>query len=145
MTTERPPEGWLYKAWDEDILIDLLFAPAHTPVTDAVLERSDELSVLSVAMQVASINDVVATKLLALNENSLDYKQLLSIARSLREQIDWPAVFKRTRDSPYAAAFFTLVERLEVVSGDQLAGADEVPVEDLPAPTPPKAADAPID
>src|SRR5919202_4704898 len=67
MTTERPPEGWLYKAWDEDILIDLLFAPANVPVTDAVLERSDELSVLSVPMRIAAIDDVMATKLLALN------------------------------------------------------------------------------
>ena len=145
MTTERPPEGWLYKAWDEDILIDLLFAPANVPVTDVVLARSDDLNVLSVVMPVAAIDDVLATKLLALNENSLDYKQLLAIARSLREQIGWAALVKRTRESPYAAAFFTLVERLEVISSDQLAGADDVPVEDLPAPTPPNAADAPID
>jgi len=84
MTTERPPEGWLYKAWDEDILIDLLFAPANVPVTDEVLERGDELNVLSVAMNVAASDDVMATKLLALNENSLDYKQLLAIARAAR-------------------------------------------------------------
>jgi len=143
MTTERPPEGWLYKAWDEDILIDLLFAPANVPVTDEVLERGDELSVLSVAMKVAAIDDVMATKLLALNENSLDYKQLLAIARALREQIDWAALFVRTRGSPYAAAFFTLVQQLSVVSRDQLAGADDLPADALPVP-PPSGGDAPI-
>lgn len=136
MTTHRPPEGWLYKAWDEDILIDLLFAPANVPVTDQALERSDELLVLSVPMRVAAIDDVMATKLLALNDNSVDFKQLLDIARALREQIHWAALYARTRGSPYAMAFFTLIEELGVIRPDDLAGADELPADALPAPQP---------
>ena len=136
MTTDRPPEGWLYKAWDQDILVDLLFAPANVPVTDSVLDRSDELLVLSVPMRVAAIDDIMATKLLALNEHSVDYRQLLQIARALREQIHWALLHKRTRKSPYATAFFTLVEQLGIVSVEDLAGADEVSSEELPAPRP---------
>jgi hypothetical protein len=136
MTTDRPPEGWLYKAWDQDILIDLLFAPANVPVTDSVLERSDELVVLSVPMRVAAIDDIMATKLLALNEHSVDYEQLLQIARALREQIHWALLYRRTRESPYAMAFFTLVQQLEIVAAEDLTGADEVPSEALPAPRP---------
>jgi hypothetical protein len=136
MTTDRPPEGWLYKAWDQDILIDLLFAPANVPVTDTVLDRSDELLVLSVPMRVAATDDIMATKLLALNEHSVDYKQLLQIARALREQIHWPLLHRRTRESPYAMAFFTLVEQLGIVAAEDFAGADEVPSEALPAPRP---------
>jgi hypothetical protein len=134
MTTDRPPEGWLYKAWDQDILIDLLFAPANVPVTDTVLDRSDELMVLSVPMQVAAIDDIMATKLLALNEHSVDYKQLLQIARALREQIHWALLHRRTSESPYAMAFFTLVEQLGIVAAADFAGADEVTPEALPAP-----------
>jgi hypothetical protein len=134
MTTERPPEGWLYKAWDEHILVDLLFAPANVPVTDRTLDRSDELLVLSVPMQVAAIDDIMATKLLALNESSIDFKQLLQIARTLREQIAWAPLRRRTQESPYAAAFFTLVQELEIVTPEELAGADDVPPEKLPAP-----------
>jgi hypothetical protein len=122
MRTERPDEGWLFKAWDQEIPVDLLFAPAEQPVTDAVLSRSDELIVLAVPMRVASATDVVTTKLLALNEHSVDYEQLLQIARALREQIQWPAVWKLTQHWPYAAAFFTLVERLGIVSGKEMAG-----------------------
>lgn len=144
MTTARPPEGWLYKAWDDDILVDLLFAPANVPVGDKVLQRSDELIVMSVPMQVAAVDDVLATKLLALNENSIDLRQVLAIARALREQIDWAALLRRTRESPYAAAFFTLVERLGVVSPERLAGADEVPEDGLPAPPRAAGEDAPI-
>lgn len=25
MRTEKPPEGWLYKAWDGDVLVDVIF------------------------------------------------------------------------------------------------------------------------
>jgi hypothetical protein len=116
MPTERPPEGWLYKAWDDDVLIDLLFCPAGVPVTDEILDHGDELNVMSVPMRVASIDDVISTKLLALNEHSLDLEQLLQIARSLREAIDWEEVRARTEDSPYARAFFTLVEALSITA-----------------------------
>ena len=40
---------------------------------------------------------------------------MLELARSLREQIDWELVRERTADSPFARAFFTLVEELGVV------------------------------
>jgi len=65
-------------------------------------------------MLVMTLDDVLVTKLLALDENSLDYKAVLLIARSLREQIEWDDVRARTAGSPYAAAFFTLVEELGV-------------------------------
>jgi hypothetical protein len=39
---------------------------------------------------------------------------VLEVARSLREQIDWNEVRARTDGSPYADAFFTLVERLGI-------------------------------
>jgi len=34
--TERPPEGWLYKTWIDDVLVDLIFHPAAGPITDEV-------------------------------------------------------------------------------------------------------------
>jgi hypothetical protein len=36
------------------------------------------------------------------------------MARTVREQIDWDEVRERTRESPYAKAFFTLVDELGV-------------------------------
>jgi hypothetical protein len=65
-------------------------------------------------MLVMTLEDVLVTKLLALDENSLDYKAVLQISRSLREQIEWEDVRARTAGSAYAAAFFTLVEELGV-------------------------------
>jgi hypothetical protein len=40
---------------------------------------------------------------------------VLELARALREQIDWQTVRQRTEASPFAKAFFTLVEALGIV------------------------------
>jgi predicted nucleotidyltransferase len=113
--TEKPPENWLFKAYDGDVLIDLIFDPQGGPVNDGVLERAEELEVQAVRMQVMTLEDVMVTKLLALREHEVDYDSVLEVARSLREQIDWDDVRERTSDSPYARAFFFLAQELEVL------------------------------
>jgi predicted nucleotidyltransferase len=116
MRPERPPEGWLYKAWDDDqVMVDLIFEPVGLPIGDDAFERSDELEVEAVPMRVMALEDLFVTKLLALDEQTLDYKGLLQLARPVREQVDWDGVRARTAHSPYAAAFFTLVEGLGIV------------------------------
>jgi hypothetical protein len=126
MRPEKPPEEWLHKAWDGDVLIDLIFAPRGLEVTDEVIERGDLLHVIGITIPVMAIEDVLATKLMALHEHELDYTGLLRIARAVREQIDWPALRARTGGSPYAAAFFVMCEELGIVPGDAhgLRGAD---------------------
>jgi hypothetical protein len=124
MRTQRPPEEWLYKAWDGDVLIDVIFEPRGLEVTDELLERGEVLHVLGISIPVMSIDDVMATKLRALDEHGLDYTGLLEIARALREQIDWPALRRRTGGHPYAAPFFTLVEELDIVPAHHGRGAD---------------------
>jgi hypothetical protein len=116
MRPERPPEEWLLKAWDGDVLVDLIFRPASGPVDDGMFARADEIEVEAVEMPVLSLADVLATKLLALGEHNVDYDSVLEIARSLREQIDWDQVHERTDSSPYARAFFTLVEGLGIAA-----------------------------
>ena len=66
-------------------------------------------------MQVASLGDVMTTKLLSLNEQEPDFSSVLEFARSLREQIDWDFVRRETAGSPFANAFFTLTEELGIV------------------------------
>jgi Uncharacterised nucleotidyltransferase len=125
MRTEKPPEEWLHKAWDGEVLIDVIFEPRGLEVTDEVIERGDWLHVLGITIPVMAIEDVLATKLLALNEHQLDLSSVLEIARALREQIDWRLLRQQTARSPYAAAFFTLVEELGVIpERGQARGAD---------------------
>jgi predicted nucleotidyltransferase len=115
MRPERPPEDWLVKAWDGDTLVDLIYCPKGLPVNDDLIARGEELSVLGMEMRVMALEDVLATKLMALTEHSLRYEGLLQISRALREQIDWPSVRARTESSPFARAFFTLAEGLDIV------------------------------
>ena len=63
-------------------------------------------------MKVMTVTDVLATKLLTLKEHEVDYAGVLEIARNCREQIEWQPLRERTESSPYAKAFFTLVEEL---------------------------------
>ena len=126
MRPEKPPEEWLHKAWDGEVLIDLIFGPRGLDVTDDVIERGDMLHVIGITIPVMAIEDVLATKLMALHEHELDYTSVLRIARSVREQIDWASLRARTRRSPYAAAFFVMCEELGIVPSDSHAhrGAD---------------------
>jgi Uncharacterised nucleotidyltransferase len=114
MKPEKPPEPWLLKAYDGDVMIDLIFEPNGGPVDDSWLERAEQLEVLAMRMPVASLEDVLVTKLLSLTEQEPDYSGVLELARSVREQIDWDEVRRRTDGSPLARAFFTLVEGLEI-------------------------------
>jgi predicted nucleotidyltransferase len=121
MRGERPPEGWLVKAWDGEVMVDLIHHAAGVPITDEALSRADELNVFAIAMRVLALEDVLTSKLLALNEHQLDYESLLTIARAVREQVDWDNVRARTSDSPFARTFFTLLDELGVDIGGATA------------------------
>ena len=112
---EQPPEDWLYKAWDGHNLVDLIFRPAGGPIEEGHFARATPMEVNAQRLLVASIDDVLVTKLLAITEQEPDYRAILEVARSLREQVDWNDVEARTKQSPFARAFFTLGEGLGIV------------------------------
>lgn len=114
MRPQTPPEQWLRKAWDGDILVDLIFEPSGMRIDDEVIGRGEELSVAAMQVRVMDLDDILTTKLLALDEHSADYRDLILITRSLREQIDWAKLRERTGASPFAAAFFTLADGLAI-------------------------------
>jgi hypothetical protein len=118
MRVETPPEDWLLKAYHDDTQIDLIFAPSGGPITDEVLDRAEEREVGAMRLPVISLEEVLATKLLALTEQDPNYRAVLEIARTLREQIRWDEVRERTEGSPFAKAFFTLIEELEILPQD---------------------------
>jgi len=94
-------------------MIDLIFAPNSKPErVQAFLDRADELEVYAITLPVMTATDVLATKLLTLKEHELDYDSMLEIARTCREQIEWDRLREQTDESPYAKAFFTLVQEL---------------------------------
>jgi hypothetical protein len=112
---ERPPEEWLLKVWDGDHLVDLIHRPAGGEIDDEHFARASEIEVSAQRVLVASIDDVLVMKLLAISEQEPDYRAILEIARAVREQVDWTHVEERTQASPFARAFFTLGEGLGIV------------------------------
>jgi hypothetical protein len=115
LTPEKPPEEWLYKAWDGDVLVDLIFSPAGLDVDDELIERGEEREVEAMSMRVMRPEDLLVSKIMAMTEHTINYRSCLEIARSLREQIDWDDVRERTKASPYGRAFFVIAEGLEIV------------------------------
>jgi hypothetical protein len=132
MRTERPPEGWLLKAWDGDVLVDLIWDLEGLAEPQELLSRAHELSVQAVRMPVLDLNDVFVSMLCALDEHELDFSGALAIARALREQIDWRDVRARTARSPYARGFVGLLEELDIVAPAAAARTGEPRVRVVP-------------
>jgi predicted nucleotidyltransferase len=122
MRLEDPPEHWLRKAYDEEVLIDLIFEPTSLAIDDEVFARAEELDVCAMRVKVMALEDVFATKLLSLNDNALDLAPLVKMARAVREKVDWPSVRRRTAESPYARGFFALASELGI---DEIAAVDD--------------------
>ena len=121
MRTERPSEGWLVKAWDGDVLIDLIHHPAGAPVDDGIFSRATRMDVMAQPLLVASASDILASKILALTEQDPNIRPVLEIARALREQVDWSFLRSRVGDAPFGAAMLTLIERLGIVIEESAA------------------------
>lgn len=113
--TEQPPEDWLVKVFDEDRMVDLIYRPVETPVTLETLADTEQISVEAIYMPVLSATQLMVHKLLSYSQHYCDFATGLPVARSLREQIDWPRVRRETRKSPYAEVFLILLDRLDVV------------------------------
>lgn len=112
---ERPPEDWLVKVYDEGRLVDLIFRPVERAVTDETLADTVIRPVNALRLPVLSATALMVHKLLTYSQHYCDFAKGLPLARSLREQIDWPRVRRETAHSPYAEAFLVLLDRLDVV------------------------------
>ena len=116
---EVPPECWLFKAWvptpeGEEILVDLISEPSGIPITQELIDAAPYVSVFAHPMKILTPNQLLTMKLLSLREHGCDMSACLSIARSVREQIDWPALEEATKQSPYAVGFFPICKALGI-------------------------------
>jgi hypothetical protein len=119
MRVERPPEGWLIKAFDGDRMVDLIFRLAGHPDTGALLGRAEKISVAAVPMPVLSATDLVISWLSAFSEHHADFAGALTCVRPVREQVDWARVRDETAGSPFPAAFLVLLRELRILTGEE--------------------------
>jgi Uncharacterised nucleotidyltransferase len=120
---ERPPENWLVKAYDDGVLVDLIWEPMGLPITDEVLAAACKVNIDGMPLPVLAPTDVLTSKLLALNEGHLDFEGLLAMVRGVREQVDWPELRRRTAAQPLARSFLYMADELGLTPGPIPAGA----------------------
>ena len=124
LRTERPPEDWLVKAFDGDILVDLIHRPVERPVTDETLADTSVLPIGAIAVPVLSATELTVHRLLTFTEHECNFAGAIALARSIREQIDWERVRSETKPSPFAQSFLFLLESLELIPpSDAASGA----------------------
>ena len=114
LRVEHPPEDWLYKAFSDGAMVDILFRLSGVPVERTLFERASEVEVLSVRMPVLAATDVLASKMNALDEHHCDFSSILSVARALREQVDWERLRRDVEGNDFAAALLFLLDRLGI-------------------------------
>jgi hypothetical protein len=106
------------KVFDDGRMVDLIYRPVESPVTDATLQDTVMRPVEAIHMPVLSATQLMIHKLLSFTQHYCDFARGLPVARSLREQIDWDRVRAETAHSPYAEAFLILLDRLDVVPAE---------------------------
>ncbi|MFG2555823.1 hypothetical protein [Streptomyces sp. NPDC048581] len=116
LTVRTPPEDWLMKTTCFGQDVDFLFELAHRPVTADVLARAQDVPVDSVHMPVLAPTDLMRGLIEAFSEHYCDFGPVLAVARALREKVDWEDVRNSCGDEPMPAAFFFLLERLNVIA-----------------------------
>ncbi|MFJ8630395.1 hypothetical protein [Streptomyces sp. NPDC093568] len=116
LTVRTPPEDWLMKTTCLGQEVDFLFELAHRPVTTDMLARAQEVPVDSVHMPVLAPTDLMRGLVEAFSEHYCDFGPVLAAARALREKVDWEDVRASCGDEPMPAAFFYLLERLNVIA-----------------------------
>lgn len=103
LRVEHPAEDWLFKAFTDGAMVDILFRIGGVSVEAPLLDRASELEVLSVRMPVLTATDVLASKLKAFDEHDCDFAEEIPVARALREQVDWEWLRREVADNDCAS------------------------------------------
>ncbi|MGY1736536.1 nucleotidyltransferase family protein [Geodermatophilus sp. SYSU D00684] len=122
LQVEDPAEDWLTKVVQGNSFVDVLWRTCGKPVETDLIDRAEDVSVLSVHMPVLAATDILVTKIMTLDEHYCDFSRLLPVARALREQVDWPAVRREVADNDFAVVFLDLLGRLGVVEPEVVSG-----------------------
>src|SRR4051794_17839603 len=60
MKPERRPEGCLYKAWDGEVMVDVIFQPRGLEMGDEVFAGGETREVMAISVNLMALEDVFA-------------------------------------------------------------------------------------
>ena len=111
---ERPPEDWLFKAYLDEDLVDVLHRLAGVPVERELIDTATEREILGVRIPVLPPTPIMIAKLLSLSEHYADFASLLpAVVRSANSSTG-RRLLLRSKGHPFAEAFLVLVDRLGI-------------------------------
>jgi hypothetical protein len=110
----RPPEDWLFKAYLDGALVDVLHRLNGVPVSADLLDRAQVNDVLGLQIPVLPPTEVISTKLQAMSERYCDFGQLLPPVRAVRERLDWSRLHAEADGNAFARAFLFLAGELDI-------------------------------
>jgi hypothetical protein len=113
-TIERPPEDWLFKAYLDNDLVDVLHRMSGEPVEAELVESAVELELLGIRLPVLPPTPVMVAKLRSLSEHYCDFGALLPVIRAVREQLDWAALRQVGEENAFAEALLLVLDRLQI-------------------------------
>ncbi len=111
---ERPPEDWLFKAYLEEELVDVLHRLTGIEVDQQLIDLAQEVELLGVRIPVLPPTPIMIAKLRSLSEHYCDFAALLPPFRAVREQLDWGEITSAVAGHPYAESFLFLLDRLGI-------------------------------
>src|SRR5262245_19086607 len=99
-TTERTNPAWLYKAFRDDILVDLLFKTVGSIYLDReMLRRAGMHSVLGSEVEVIPPEDLIVIKAIAYDEETPRHWHV-ALALLTRRDLDWDYLLARAGYAP---------------------------------------------
>jgi hypothetical protein len=111
---ERPPEDWLFKAYLDDGLVDVLHRLTGVEVDQQLIDSAEEVELLGVRIPVLPPTPIMIAKLRSLSEHYCDFAALLPGFRAVREQLNWAEITPAVAGHPFAEAFLFLLDRLGI-------------------------------
>jgi hypothetical protein len=115
LEVEQPPEDWLFKAYLDAELVDVLFRLSGVEVNQDLIENAAEMELLGLRIPVLPPTPIMIAKLRSLSEHYCDFGALLPVFRAVREQLDWPTIAAASEGYPFAEAFLFLLDRLGIL------------------------------
>ncbi len=95
---KRSDPRWLYQAWRNDTLVDLVFninaGPVMIPIDREMIARGVEQEIDSEQFWVISPEDLVIIKILVQHENRSDWWDAVTVMRRRRTTLDWRGVMR---------------------------------------------------
>ena len=140
-TTTDTEKSWLYKAWRNETLVDLIVeSRGHMQVTAETMSRARIVHQYGYFFRVMGPEDTLFRKILTLTEGRPDWHDALSIIDRQQGRLDWEYLLHLTRVKRQARRMlsFMLFARTELhnAPGTIRRGPDELYTGEHPGPVP---------